>query len=256
MKRIGILTAGGDTPALNATIHGAVVRANQRGRNLRADQGLQQPVQPAGATRPSESAVSGDPGARSDQGRHTHRLVARLRRPGSTGGDRPDHVASEEAGDRGSDLHRRRRHAQRLAAAVRTPAHRARPEDDRQRPRVELSERAGRMGPRRGPDAGHALRYERPSRTSFDLEQMVNYVTPGYATAVFVSAQGVERIRTTAESHRRIAIIEVMGRHSGYIALGHGLRPAGHHPRPRASARSRPARRARRERSTTCRRTW
>jgi 6-phosphofructokinase 1 len=35
-----------------------------------------------------------------------------------------------------------------------------------------------------------------------------------------VTAQGVERIRTTAESHRRIAIIEVMGRHSGYIALG------------------------------------
>src|ERR1700675_275638 len=29
MKQIGILTAGGDTPALNATIHGAVVRANQ-----------------------------------------------------------------------------------------------------------------------------------------------------------------------------------------------------------------------------------
>jgi 6-phosphofructokinase 1 len=30
----------------------------------------------------------------------------------------------------------------------------------------------------------------------------------------------VQRIRTTAESHRRIAIIEVMGRHSGYLALG------------------------------------
>src|SRR5258708_17227992 len=29
MKRIAILTAGGDTPALNATIHGAVVRANR-----------------------------------------------------------------------------------------------------------------------------------------------------------------------------------------------------------------------------------
>jgi 6-phosphofructokinase len=29
MKRIGILTAGGDTPALNATVHGAVVRANE-----------------------------------------------------------------------------------------------------------------------------------------------------------------------------------------------------------------------------------
>ena len=29
MKRIGILTAGGDTPALNATLSGAVMRANQ-----------------------------------------------------------------------------------------------------------------------------------------------------------------------------------------------------------------------------------
>jgi 6-phosphofructokinase len=29
MKRIGILTAGGDTPALNATVQGAVTRANQ-----------------------------------------------------------------------------------------------------------------------------------------------------------------------------------------------------------------------------------
>ena len=37
---------------------------------------------------------------------------------------------------------------------------------------------------------------------------------------MFVSTDGVERVRTTAESHRRIAIIEVMGRRSGYIALG------------------------------------
>src|SRR4029079_12453069 len=58
------------------------------------------------------------------------------------------------------------------------------------------------------------------SRTRFDLDHMVNYVTPGYATAVFVSASGVQRVRTTAESHRRIAIVEVMGRHSGYRALG------------------------------------
>jgi 6-phosphofructokinase 1 len=58
------------------------------------------------------------------------------------------------------------------------------------------------------------------SQAVFDIEQVVNYVTPGYATAVFVSATGVERLRTTAESHRRIAIVEVMGRHSGYIALG------------------------------------
>ena len=36
-------------------------------------------------------------------------------------------------------------------------------------------------------------------RTEFDLEYMVNY-----ATAVFDAALGVQRIRTTAESHRRI----------------------------------------------------
>jgi 6-phosphofructokinase 1 len=65
------------------------------------------------------------------------------------------------------------------------------------------------------------FRYKRgESHAVFELNQIVNYVTPGYATAVFVSAQGIGRIRTTAESHRRIAIIEVMGRHSGYLALG------------------------------------
>lgn len=69
------------------------------------------------------------------------------------------------------------------------------------------------------PPPGH--RYFRiPSRAQFDLDHMVNYVTPGFATSVFVSAWGVQRIRSTAESHRRIAIIEVMGRHSGYLALG------------------------------------
>src|SRR5258707_15283550 len=70
------------------------------------------------------------------------------------------------------------------------------------------------------PNAKGGFRYkQRDSQAVFDLEYIVNYVTPGYATAVFVSAGGVERIRTTAESHRRIAIIEVMGRHSGYIAI-------------------------------------
>ena len=57
-------------------------------------------------------------------------------------------------------------------------------------------------------------------RTEISLEDVINYATPGYATAVFVVAQAIQRIRTTAESHRRIAIVEVMGRQSGYIALG------------------------------------
>ncbi|HET6424151.1 MAG TPA: 6-phosphofructokinase, partial [Planctomycetaceae bacterium] len=59
-----------------------------------------------------------------------------------------------------------------------------------------------------------------PRREVIELEEIINFATPGFATAVFVVVQGVERIRTTAESHRRIAIIEVMGRDSGFIPLG------------------------------------
>ena len=72
------------------------------------------------------------------------------------------------------------------------------------------------------PKAPHGYTYTRtpPKTKGFHLDQMVNYVTPGYATAVFVSNRGIQCIRSTAESHRRVAIIEVMGRHSGYIALG------------------------------------
>jgi 6-phosphofructokinase 1 len=58
------------------------------------------------------------------------------------------------------------------------------------------------------------------SRSDLGLEEIINYATPGYATAVMVVAEGIQRVRTTAESHRRIAIVEVMGRQSGYIALG------------------------------------
>jgi carbonic anhydrase len=61
------------------------------------------------------------------------------------------------------------------------------------------------------PNTKGGYRYEqREPHAVFDLEYIVNYVTPGYATAVYASASGVERIRTTAESHRRIAIIEVV----------------------------------------------
>src|SRR5262249_20187360 len=62
--------------------------------------------------------------------------------------------------------------------------------------------------------------YRKGAGRDFALEEMVNYVTPGYATAVYVTSLSIQRIRTTAESHRRIAITEVMGRDSGMIALG------------------------------------
>jgi 6-phosphofructokinase 1 len=69
-------------------------------------------------------------------------------------------------------------------------------------------------------DTPRGYAYKKRQGRDFGLDEMINYVTPGFATAVFVSAQSVQRIRTTAESHRRISIIEVMGRDCGMIALG------------------------------------
>ena len=47
--------------------------------------------------------------------------------------------------------------------------------------------------------------------------------TIGFATCVDIVAESVERLQSTAESHDRIMILEVMGRDSGYIALHGGL---------------------------------
>jgi 6-phosphofructokinase 1 len=222
MKRIGILTAGGDTPALNATIHGAVTRSNQLKIELvgflKGFNSLFNPRLPhvhmnplfqevpeidptKGGTLIGSSRDFVDP---NDQ-EALDGVVDRLRRlrveglicvggDGTLNGlqplaDRLPTVLAPKTID--NDL------------GLNTPS-----EPDEY---VRVTE----------PGSAEGFRYKRSaSRAVFDLDGIVNYVTPGYATSVFVSASGVERIRTTAESHRRIAIIEVMGRHSGYIALG------------------------------------
>ena len=43
--------------------------------------------------------------------------------------------------------------------------------------------------------------------------------TIGFATAVHTAVEAVDKLRDTAESHERMFLVEVMGRHSGYIAL-------------------------------------
>ncbi len=47
--------------------------------------------------------------------------------------------------------------------------------------------------------------------------------TIGFDTAVAIAADAISRLHSTAESHERIMILEVMGRDSGYIALHAGL---------------------------------
>ncbi len=220
MKRIGILTAGGDTPALNATIHGAVARANA----LRIDvigfikgfnslfnprvphvhlnplfQAIPELDPTIGGTLLAASRDYVDPNDTA-----TIRLVAerlhRLKIDGliCVGGDGTMNAMQPLAEYLPTVL------APKTIDNDMGLNYRGEP-DDWHRDHVGNGE----------------YTYRRPTTSPpVALEQMINFVTPGYATAVFVTASGIQRIRTTAESHRRIAIVEVMGRHSGFIALG------------------------------------
>ena len=47
--------------------------------------------------------------------------------------------------------------------------------------------------------------------------------TFGFDTALQVATDALDRLHTTAESHRRVLILEVMGRHAGWIALHSGI---------------------------------
>src|SRR5712671_3119901 len=206
MKRIGILTAGGDTPALNATIHGAVVRANQlqveivgliKGFNClfipRVPHlflnPLYQAIPELDPTKGGTLIGSSRDYVDADKKDEIDLVASRLEKLGiegliCVGGDgtlnglqplaeRLPTVLSPKTID--NDL------------GLNYPS-----EPDEW---ARVNDAAARGG-------YHYKRTE--SRAVLDLNQIVNYVTPGYATSVFVSAGGVGRIRTTAESHRRI----------------------------------------------------
>ena len=216
MKRIGVLTAGGDTPALNATIYGAVLRASQLRMEIfgfiKGFSSLLNPRLPHVHLNPllqvipeldatlggtglgaSRDYLPGDDPALVDQ------ILVRL-----------DQLGVEGLICIGGDgtLNGLQPLTERLPVVL--------------APKT-IDNDLGLNYPSE-PDEWYRddddAYYRKESKLVFNQEHMVNYVTPGYATAVFDSAMGVERVRTTAESHRRIAIIEVMGRHSGYIALG------------------------------------
>lgn len=47
--------------------------------------------------------------------------------------------------------------------------------------------------------------------------------TFGFDTAVNIATEAIDRLHTTAESHHRVLVVEVMGRHAGWIALHAGM---------------------------------
>lgn len=221
MRRIAILTAGGDTPALNATIYGAVVRANALRIELygiiKGFSGMLNPqvphvhLNPLFTTIPELDPTMGgtilgasrdyiDPNEHETLRQVGHRLeklgiegLICIGGDGTINGMQPlsqffPCVLAPKTIDNDLGL------------------------NYLDEPNEWVAEETSQPG---------KYKYHKLiERAEINLDEIINYATPGYATAVYVAATGIERIRTTAESHRRIAIIEVMGRDSGYIALG------------------------------------
>ena len=53
-------------------------------------------------------------------------------------------------------------------------------------------------------------------------------VTFGHDTALQVATEAIDRLHSTAESHQRVMLVEVMGRHAGWIALSAGMASGAH----------------------------
>jgi 6-phosphofructokinase 1 len=60
-----------------------------------------------------------------------------------------------------------------------------------------------------------------PKTIDNDLDQTV--ITFGFDTAVSFATECLDRLRSTAEAHGRVMVVEVMGRYAGWIALNSGI---------------------------------
>ncbi len=58
---------------------------------------------------------------------------------------------------------------------------------------------------------------------TIDNDLMATDFSFGFDTAINIVTEAVDRIRTTTESHRRVVVVETMGRHSGWIACFSGI---------------------------------
>ena len=58
---------------------------------------------------------------------------------------------------------------------------------------------------------------------TIDNDLAATDATFGFDTAVQIATDAVDRLHTTAESHKRVLVLEVMGRHAGWIALSSGM---------------------------------
>ena len=184
--RIGVLTGGGDCPGLNAVIR-AIVR-----KGIDA---------------------------------HGHEFVGF--RYGWAG-------VLDDDGDRRSPRDATRGILHRGGTILGILAHE--PVQGRGRPRAACKASMAAARPRRAdPDRrrGHARRRAagctRTASTSSACRRRSTTTSPatdftfGFQTAVQIATDAIDRLHTTAESHNRVIVVEVMGRHAGWIAVYSGM---------------------------------
>ena len=58
---------------------------------------------------------------------------------------------------------------------------------------------------------------------TIDNDLSATEVTFGFHTAVQIATEAIDRLRTTSESHQRVIVCEVMGRHAGWISMYAGI---------------------------------
>ncbi len=63
---------------------------------------------------------------------------------------------------------------------------------------------------------------------TIDNDLGVTSLTFGFLTAVETATDAIDKLHSTAESHQRVFVVEVMGRHTGWIALFSGLAGSAH----------------------------
>lgn len=198
VKRIGVLTAGGDCPGLNAVIRGVVKSANTHGYEvvgfLKGYEGLVDPVSYVPLTHKNTTGILNQGGT----------IL------GSTNKGR--FAATVGVNDR-LELDPE------LVAGVKTT--------------VEQLDLEGLICI--GGDGSLAVSQQFHEQgipvvgvpKTIDNDLSSTAFTFGFFSAVFCATDALDRLHTTAASHERVMVLEVMGRHAGWIALYAGIAGGG-----------------------------
>lgn len=194
MKRVGIMTSGGDCSGLNAVLEGAVKTADRLGYEVvgftRGWEGILSPCDFRSLTVADVDGISAMGGTilkTTNKGRFGAKMGA--------GGVRriPDEILAE---------------ARDNLAAHNVDALIVIGGDGSLSSALQLSELGVKI-------------VGVPKTIDNDLSATDR--TFGFSTAVQVAVEAIDRIRTTADSHDRVMFVETMGRHAGWIALRSGL---------------------------------